>query len=170
MTNEFNNDDLSAVETAPPKLAGDWLDDDGTVMDDLLRNQSDPPTPADLPVSVGDLPTVKPPVVNRLVCRNYSIPKVAGAPPVMLLASDPNRTSLVLKGLSSSGDLFVISSDANDLTGAAVNAFVCDDFSNVVLDSYTGALWIAPYDIDNHTTDMTGATGSWNFTVLAVTK
>lgn len=154
------NVDMPENET--PVITGDWLDDDGQVMDDLMRNQSDPPEPEDLPVQRDSLPDAKPLTVTRLMCRNYAI-SAAATDPVMFLPADPNRTSLVLQA---NGTL-VWSGDRNDLNGEATLGFILKSTNIYALDGYTGAVWAIGYDL---TSRSVGAAGIVYLDVMAVTS
>lgn len=157
--------DATQADTEPssPVIAGNWLDDDGIVMDDLLRNQSDPPLPSALPGERFVVPAAVAAPTTRLLSRNYSYPKT-GTDPIMVLPPDANRKRVLIRCDSA----VAIASDRNDLNADCSNAWICVQSSDgMVIEGHTGAVWIAPYDT---ATRAIGGSGNFAFTVMAVTS
>lgn len=158
----MTNPPVEMPENEIPKIAGDWLDDDPAVVDDLVRNQSDPPLPDDLPMAFDSLPDTKPTPISKFMARNYKYP-ASLTDPIMLLPADAKRKRLIIRVDATC----VISSDRNDLVDGANNAFQCIAYEIYDLTGHTGALWVAPYSQTNR---VVGSTGNFTVSILAVTE
>jgi hypothetical protein len=158
------SDNVTKADDSPPVIAGNWLDDDGIVMDDLYRDNGVPPIAKELPTTNhGEVRTAVP-VPTRLLSRNYAYNKASGDI-IMALPSDANRKRMLIR----SDYPIVIASERADLSGECTTAFLLLTTDTVVLmEGHTGAVWVAPYDIAARV--IGGASGNYNFTIATVTS
>lgn len=129
-----------------PRLAGDWHDDDGTVIDSLIELSQTPAdeTAADVvtPSHAGYEPPRKP---NRLVTGYLTVSQ--SLVPVMLLPADTDRTSLtVLVTGGAASDAVYLADDPSDLAyfgGSGSSVRVAAGVS-IGMSGYYGPLYMVP--------------------------
>ena len=142
-----------------PTLAGNWVDDDWDVIDDLVESQANPPEPDDLPVVRLSVTRATIPTLTRTITSTYNQTVEQG--PIMAMNPDARRKSLKIHVFGTT-DLY-LSDDRATLTGMQSNAFRLSAPGEYDILEHTGAVWIAG--------DLTEAgTAPVNFSILAVTE
>lgn len=161
----------SAVLSPTHVPSGDWQDDDGEVLDSLYQETPEPPSPESLPLSNHPQRTAAPVAFDRLITENRSYSNLLGA--VMLLPADPNRKSLRVLRVDSvttleTSPVFLASSKTavdggpSQFGAALLPGVHLSDAAWIVLDGYTGPLWVSG--------DATAAAYTYHVSVLAVTQ
>lgn len=147
----MENPNRIAEATDPHTIAGDWLDDDPQVIDDLVQPDPDPPTADELPRDSDDIPAVARVVGTRVISRSYY--EIRPLEPVFVLPADPNRTTLVI---TNSGSFDMMFADSRAGVSSGYLGHIVRSWSELTLTGYTGAVWIAPVDLGQP--DYTGNT------------
>ena len=157
---DYTDDDATvippgSIETVPPTLAGDWLDDDAAYRDALVESEAEPPTPAELPRTAA--PTMPAPERRRnarLIAETRTYPVETKC--VRLVPEDARRRSISIS--SPTGALLISDQEIY----AESTAFYLPSFGgDITLDDYTGPLYAAPY----------GTPGApWSVSYAAVTE
>lgn len=132
---------MSAIPAERP-LAGDWSDDDGQVISDLVEPQNEPlPPPANTMV---EPVTAAPPRPGRLLCGTLTID--TGWAPTLLLPPDPLRRHVVIQNNSETAtDGLRVADDPGKLHAASACGMVYAA-NPLRLEDYTGAVWVTAVD------------------------
>lgn len=134
----FQSEPLQA-NTPRPTLAGDWHDDDGQVIDDLVQPQANPlPPPAtDKTVPV----TERPARVGRLIGGTGTWDPQWQ--PFLALPADPRRKSVTIQNNSTTATDGVRIADDSGKCQSGTGAGVVYPANPLTLLGYTGPVWIS---------------------------
>jgi hypothetical protein len=144
---------MSAVYPEPTVLAGDWKDDDGQVLDDLVQPQGNP-LPVPIEVMVTPV-TERPARTTRLMSGALTLDPTWR--PTQILPADPNRKRLIIWNNSTDGDglLWITDdpskippdTDANAIQSipgtAAVAGYLPPSVFPLYLDEHTGPVVVS---------------------------
>ncbi len=127
-----------------PLNTGDPNDDDGQVIDNLLTDTSEPPTPISQPIDI--ITEAQRPVPTRLFTGEQLI-DITWSQPTLLMPADTNREHLTIRafstnpgGIGTPADAytdFVYIMDETGKPGARLH-----HGQSLTLDKHTGAVWV----------------------------
>lgn len=152
-------------DPAPVKIAGDWLDDDPQIIDDLVQSDPIPPGPGDLPHEPDPVPVVAPRNPTRLQSRSFR--SVSLFEPLQVLPEDLDRTTLCIIN-NDPTTYFIFGEDRQQVSSANLASYVTSN-APVFLDGHTGALWVMPIATATRQV-VTDGSVAITFSVTAVTK
>lgn len=145
-----HTDDAPPIDATNPVLAGDHHDDDGTVLDSLVQEQSEAPARTELPRETPTqrvVPTV--PAPTRMFTTTLTTPMGGYGAPVMLMPADPWRKHLYITFNTDNNtkDQFLIGDSPSNVQNIATSFLnFCQSGalgSIFTIDDYTGAIWVA---------------------------
>jgi hypothetical protein len=125
-----------------PHLAGDWKDDDATILDSQIQDHAAPPAAAELPTIPHPAPISGPKPCTRLLTGSLVIPVTWDAPQLVLPA-DPNRTALQLWASSATAtDVARVSDDNGKAQSRGGSALLPVIGQRTSMDGHTGPVWV----------------------------
>lgn len=114
---------------------GDVHDDDGQVLDDLVRQQAEPPAP--IPDSLTRATTERPKRLSRLQTGRVTIP--TGWQPVSIFGQDSNRSTCTISVETTNATDFVTFADTSNNAPYGASVFAANP---VTVYDHTGPVWV----------------------------
>jgi len=139
---------MSLFQTEPldgstrPTLAGDWQDDDGQVLDDLVQPQANPlPVP---PQEMVTPATERPKRPGRIISGTLWVDPTWG--PTQILPADANRKNLIIQnGSTEAADAIRVADDSGKCQVGSAAGLVFPA-NPLTLPDYTGPIYVSAAD------------------------
>lgn len=140
---------MSDVSYRPLNL-GDTADDDSQVLDSLVQQEANPPTPVIEPIVTPSLS--EPRIPTRLLSVRQLVDPLWQSP-TMLLPADPERKYLYLCVTSPAGTTTDGVAVVSEVKGSVATLGILTHGRTLPLDGHTGPVWVlgsgaAPVNVD----------------------
>lgn len=152
---------ISAPETPTELQTGERTPDDAELLDDLVEQEAEPPTPGELPTALPSTSAATIPVMGRRSLHTTTLTIGADWDATRAIQPDDDRYELHLYAVSETDTDYVLFSDDSSKFVGEGSAGSLYAGMKIDLSEYAGPIWIKP-----------GAniTGPVRVTLISVTK